>query len=493
MNAVFQNSRINSLKRDLILRFVLLLALFMLLLAISYNFSTKAISAKEYDSVLINFAGRQRMLIYQYISEINQVLVGFAFSDYKMISEGKSRADSTAKLFKKTHNAFLKGGDIPANKEDGENGEDVFYYIGGGESFIIPAIQNKTIRTHLKHVHTQWQELEKVALLSLSLNTDSTLNKKNVQLLLDKTITAVVEMDHVVQLMQHDSETKLRKLGAILLAVIVIASVLFFSIIYFVYSKIVLPLDCSLTALQHASEKLEEEKIRAEEANNSKSEFLSRMSHELRTPMNAILGFAQLLEMNSEQFNEDQNNNIEEIICAGQHLLCLINEVLDLAKIESGTLTVTVDKVSMDDVLKQCISLITAQAEERHIKLVDQVSGKHHIVIADFIRLKQVLLNLLSNAIKYNCKHGRITLLSEITDNHRLCISVIDTGRGLSKDDMKKLFNSFVRLNTLDSVEGTGIGLVISKHLIEVMGGGIGVESVPGVGTTFWIEIPLAQ
>lgn len=231
----------------------------------------------------------------------------------------------------------------------------------------------------------------------------------------------------------------------------------------------------------------------AERANAAKSEFLSRMSHELRTPLNAVLGFAQLMELDSEEFNKTQQYNIIEILDAGHHLLNLINDVLDLAAIESGKLEISIREVPIDELLQQCISLIQPQADRRLVKLIDNISNNGYIVQGDFTRLKQVLLNLLVNAVKYNRDHGHVTMESETIDKKRLRIRISDTGEGLTEEEIAKLFTPFERLNTVHNIEGTGIGLVITKHLIERMGGSIGVESTPGKGSTFWVEIPLAK
>lgn len=231
----------------------------------------------------------------------------------------------------------------------------------------------------------------------------------------------------------------------------------------------------------------------AEYANKVKSEFLAHMSHEFRTPMTAIIGYAQILELEVDGCSESSLSHTKEILNASYHLLDLINELLDLTKIESGHLEISMDKVSIDELLQQCMKLMEPQAEKRHVELIDQISGKNHIVLADFTRIKQVLLNLLSNAVKYNREYGSVTLSSEVTENKTLKISVIDTGEGLSKEDIAKLFTSFERLNPINNVEGTGIGLVISKHLVELMDGTIGVNSTPGKGCVFWVEFALEE
>lgn len=230
----------------------------------------------------------------------------------------------------------------------------------------------------------------------------------------------------------------------------------------------------------------------AERANEAKSVFLTNMSHELRTPLNAILGFSQLLELDSKGMNDEQRTNITEIYDAGSHLLTLINEVLDLSKIESGQIEISLQETYLDDIIAECHSLLKQKILAQNLTVTDSLSGNGYKVLADPVRLKQVLLNILSNAVKYNEVDGKITLSGEITNNQMLRISITDTGDGLTEADLEQLFTPFTRLNTRDNIEGTGIGLAISKKLIENMNGQMGIESEKGTGSTFWFELKIA-
>jgi len=247
---------------------------------------------------------------------------------------------------------------------------------------------------------------------------------------------------------------------------------------------------------QNASERkkrllLEQEVRDAERANEAKSNFLSSMSHELRTPMNAILGFSQLLEMDSDQLTETQKSNVSEIVDAGHHLLFLINEVLDLSRIESGKINIALDSVNLPEIVHKSISLVSPLAEKENIRIVDQISEQNYVLKADANRLKQIMINLISNAVKYNSKNGHVTISAEMLDHRLLRIYVIDSGRGFPLSSLSKIFSPFERLDNLDRSEGTGIGLVITKHLVEIMGGEIGVASEPGKGSQFWIDLPI--
>ncbi len=249
-----------------------------------------------------------------------------------------------------------------------------------------------------------------------------------------------------------------------------------------------------ISELKQAEKALQHERDEAKRANAAKTEFLSRMSHELRTPLNAILGFAQLLQLPGEQpLNAQQSNNINEIHHAGMHLLELVNEVLDLARIDSGRLDISLEPVELRPLIERCAVHIENQAKTRDIRLKPP-GNNDYTVFADPLRLQQVLSNLLSNAVKYNCEGGSITIECAMAKDQHVRVSVHDTGRGLSPGQISRLFRPFERLESAyDGIEGTGIGLALTKHLVEGMQGRIGVDSEFGAGSTFWFELPQCQ
>ena len=233
----------------------------------------------------------------------------------------------------------------------------------------------------------------------------------------------------------------------------------------------------------------------AERANRAKSEFLSRMSHELRTPLNAVLGFGQLLEADrSEELGPVQRSRVQELLRGGRHLLSLINDVLDLARIEAGTLLLDLAPVGLQALLDECLPLVAPAAAARGVTLtVHPGKADACTVLADRTRLKQVLLNLLSNAVKYNQAGGRVDV-RWASVGEAVKVEVTDTGPGLDTQQQERLFHAFERLDAARSdVEGAGIGLALSKWLVDLMQGAIGVKSAPGAGSTFWVALARAQ
>jgi len=232
----------------------------------------------------------------------------------------------------------------------------------------------------------------------------------------------------------------------------------------------------------------------AEKANRAKTDFLSAMSHELRTPLNAILGFAQLMGTGTPPPTPSQMRNLEQILKAGWYLLELINEILDLALIESGKVTLSREAVSLAEVMLECRAMIEPQAQKRGIGMTFPRFDIPHFVKADRTRVKQVLINLLFNAVKYNKPGGAVAVDCTLSPPDSIRISVRDTGAGLAPEQLAQLFQPFNRLGReAGAEEGTGIGLVVTKQLVELMGGAIGVDSTVGVGSVFWIDLSLTS
>ena len=245
-------------------------------------------------------------------------------------------------------------------------------------------------------------------------------------------------------------------------------------------------------ALQDRNVELEIAKSFAEKANLAKSDFLSGMSHELRTPLNAILGFTQLLESGTPTPTPVQQRNLEQILKAGWYLLELINEILDLALIESGKATLSHEPVSLAEVMLECRAMVDPLAQKRGIVMTYPQFELPYFVSADRTRVKQVLINLLSNAIKYNKPEGKVTVEYQAIPPGSIRINVRDTGKGLAAEQLLQLFQPFNRLGKeTGAEEGTGIGLVVTKRLVELMGGSIGADSSVGAGSVFWFELSL--
>ena len=247
------------------------------------------------------------------------------------------------------------------------------------------------------------------------------------------------------------------------------------------------------TNISHARQELISAKEQAEQSNQAKSAFLSRMSHELRTPLHAILGFGQIMLLKPDTLSSQQQSNVGKIMKAGQHLLDLINDILDLARIENNKLYINIEDVELSDAISECISLSEPLAQQKSVSLINRVPAGQYLVRGDFLRIKQALINLVSNAIKYGPERGDVILSCHSTADNALHIEISDNGTGIPMKQQHLLFKPFERLDGTQFVEGTGIGLALTKQLVELMHGKVGVDSLPGKGSTFWIQLPLSD
>ncbi len=651
-----------NLKRNLTLRFGVLLLLFLVLYGVSFVFTKSAVDTKENDSVIINLAGRHRMLVQKFATDSTLVLVGLAVSDWKLALEKKKTASQTADILEQTHSALMNGGNVRI--------------ITIQENLVnIPRIESPIVQKHLGHVEDEWEELKRISVLAFRSDVKSLAHNTFITQIQKKASEVIHEMECVTFQLQTESEARLRGIMTLQVIMIGIGISLFFGIMVFVYLKIVTPLDRSdkeihlrnkqlsseiVERKQSASELTERNQLlslssgvgnavvnavdtktmlencvtlfvkildvafariwrlnkdeqvlelqasagmythidgphsrvtvgklkigliaqeckpymtnsvvgdhrvgnqewakregmvsfagyplmlggalngvlavfakhslsdamldgmssvsnaialgierrnteaslrdsmeNALRANRAKSIFLSSMSHELRTPMNSILGFAQLLDSDSVgSLSESQKQNVKYILKSGNHLLELINEVLDLSGIESSVVKITLESVEIDTAINDAITSVEQRADESSIKVNFLTESGAQYIMADNTRLKQILINLLTNAIKYNIVGGSVTIWVESPTDKILRINIKDTGPGIPKEKHDVMFEPFNRLGVEAlNIEGTGIGLTITKRLVEMMGGSIGVESEERKGAKFYVDFKKA-
>ncbi|MBD3669626.1 MAG: hybrid sensor histidine kinase/response regulator [Gammaproteobacteria bacterium] len=238
---------------------------------------------------------------------------------------------------------------------------------------------------------------------------------------------------------------------------------------------------------------LEIEKENAEAASLAKTEFLSRVSHELRTPMNAIMGFAQLMDLDRNDFDKEHATALQEILKASEHLLTLINELIEISSIESGYVELQIEPVNLCNVVHDALELMKPMADKRDINLIDQTKAHDDIFITtDITRLRQVLINLLTNAIKYNREQGTVTVdCRSDRDEDNIILEIKDTGIGIPTTSQLKIFQPFHRVDPYHAEEGSGLGLSVCKTIVEILGGDMGVQSDGETGSTFWFSLPL--
>jgi signal transduction histidine kinase/ActR/RegA family two-component response regulator len=267
---------------------------------------------------------------------------------------------------------------------------------------------------------------------------------------------------------------------------------LILGIIYVLVMIVLLGTVIAVRVLLRKNKQLNIAQQQSEAASQAKSEFLGSMSHELRTPLNAILGFSQLITLEAEN-NAEITDFSQEIERAGNHLLSLVNDLIDLSRIESGKLDIVFEPVLLSSLEKDCLALVAPLSEKFHVHLAIQSAEMDVVILADPVRLRQVIINFLSNGIKYNKLNGSVTLQTSIHQNI-VRIQVIDTGIGIPADKQARIFSAFDRLGAeCGTIEGSGIGLVITQRLIEAMGGSIGFSSVEHQGTSFWVDFPIHE
>lgn len=426
----------------------------------------------------INTSGRQRMISQRL------ALLGLQMD---RLEESKKRQDiriefqNLIEIFKKNHKALTLGDpalEISPPRSDAI--KNIYFGPAVNLDILVKNLINNAEYLLREHDAQSPSSLDDI-------------NHDHVQRFLALSNTTFLSaLDTAVTQYQHDAEKRLGNFHIYSIILLVISLML----IGFSWIGIFRPLSQKLSnyieQITTIANDLDAAKKEAEHANQVKVNFLSNMSHELHTPLNSILGFSQLLQTNKETLlTQQQSEQVIQIKMAGDHLLNIVDDILDFSKVEAGKFHIDIHPISPQEIFTECLTYTSNAAQQKNISLKIEESGPFPVIMADATRLRQITLNVISNAIKYNRPDGKVILSTELFNKH-LRVSIRDTGFGIPKEKQNEIFQPFNRLGAETSnVKGNGIGLVITKKLLEKMDGNIGFESVPDMGSTFWFDLPL--
>jgi len=453
-------------------KFALSLLWFLVLAILSHILIQNGIQKKEFDSVILNLAGKQRLYIQKYTSEVNMALVGLASSDWHKLLEYRDKSTKTQKEFENFHNILLNSGHVFIESKDTQ----------------IPAVKDPIIRKQLQAVFETWINLKREVVIAFRTDKTALKGNEHLQHIQEQSLLVINLMDQAVALLQRESEKRLEQVNNYVYLILIGLVLVFFIIFFYVYRRIILPLEDVTEAGFIMAEK-------AKRADIAKSAFLANMSHEIRTPLNAVMGISQL--MMDSPLNNEQKSMLNTMNNSGNLLLTVVNDILDYSKIESDKLQLENTSFDMKEVIVDVINLMSSTAKKKHLQLEYQCDETPRQQMGDTVRIKQILTNLIGNAIKFTSK-GKINIdlkVNKLTDKEiTYTVSVADTGIGIEPEKLDLIFNKFSQADTSTTRKhgGTGLGLTISQKLIQLMGGNINVSSRPGEGSIFSFTLSLA-